>query len=298
MKETFLKKEIFKKVRHIQIYTTKVVNEALSGAYKSVFKGSGAEFEEVREYVPGDDVRNIDWNVTARMGSPFVKLYVEERELTVILLVDMSRSNMFGTRVQMKNEIAAQLSAALAFSAIKNNDKVGLIIFTDKIEKYVPPKKGKKHVLRVIREILFFKPSGRKTNLTSAIDFANSVLIKKSVLFVISDFYDTGFKKPMMIASKKHDVIAVHVKDSLEYSIPRAGIVQFEDAETGEVALVNTSNLKFKEKYEEITTAGRDELYRLIRSMNIDVISIETDKSVFEPLEKFFRMRTRRSALR
>ena len=298
MKETFLKKEIFKKVRHTQIYTTKVVNEALSGAYKSVFKGSGAEFEEVREYVPGDDVRNIDWNVTARMGSPFVKLYVEERELTVILLVDMSRSNMFGTRVQMKNEIAAQLSAALAFSAIKNNDKVGLIIFTDKIEKYVPPKKGKKHVLRVIREILFFKPSGRKTNLTSAIDFANSVLIKKSVLFVISDFYDTGFKKPMMIASKKHDVIAVHVNDSLEYSIPRAGIVQFEDAETGEVALVNTSNLKFKEKYEEITTAGRDELYRLIRSMNIDVISIETDKSVFEPLEKFFRMRTRRSALR
>ena len=250
MKETLLKKEIFKKGRHIQIYTTKLVNEALSGAYKSVFKGSGAEFEEVREYVPGDDVRNIDWNVTARMGSPFVKLYVEERELTVILLVDMSRSNMFGTRVQMKNEIAAQLSAALAFSAIKNNDKVGLIIFTDKIEKYVPPKKGKKHVLRVIREILFFKPSGRKTNLTSAIDFANSVLIKKSVLFVISDFYDTGFKKPMMIASKKHDVIAVHVKDSLEYSIPRAGIVQFEDAETGEVALVNTSDLRFKKKYE------------------------------------------------
>ncbi|MCK9554766.1 DUF58 domain-containing protein [bacterium] len=298
MKKTQLKKEIFKKVRQIQIYTTKMVDEVLSGAYKSVFKGKGIEFEEVREYVPGDDVRGIDWNVTARMGSPFIKLYVEERELTVMLLVDMSRSNKFGTRVQMKNELAAQLAAALAFSAIKNNDKVGLLIFTDKIEKYIPPKKGKKHVLRVIREILFFKPSGRKTDLALAINFANKVLIKRSVMFVISDFYDAGYLKPMMISSKKHDVIAVHVRDYLEKSIPGAGIVQFEDAETGEIVLVDTNDQGFRRRYEEATTSEDRDLYRKIRSMNIDIIPVETGKSVLDPVEKFFRGRARRSMVR
>ncbi|MDD5644243.1 MAG: DUF58 domain-containing protein [bacterium] len=298
MRKALLKKDIFKKVRQIQIYTTKMVDEVLSGAYKSVFKGKGIEFEEVREYVPGDDVRGIDWNVTARMDSPYIKLYVEERELTVMLIVDMSRSNKFGSRVQMKNELAAQLASALAFSAIKNNDKVGLLIFTDRVEKYIPPKKGKKHVLRVIREILFFKPSGKKTDLSAAINFANKVLIKKSVVFVMSDFYDEGYLKPMMISSKKHDVIAVHVRDYLEKSIPAAGIVQFEDAETGEIVLVDTNDPSFRKRYEELTASNDRNLYRKIHSMNIDVISVETGKSVLDPIEKFFRSRAKRSMAR
>ena len=227
-------KELLKQVRQIEIRTKGLVNQVFSGEYHSVFKGRGMEFSEVREYNFGDDIRNIDWNVTARFGHPYIKIFEEERELTVILLVDLSGSLAFGTIDKTKQQIAAELSAILAFSALKNNDKVGLFLFSDKIEKFIPPRKGRKHVLRMIRELLSFKPEGKMTNIKAALEYMNHAVKKKSIVFLISDFMDEGYEKILRIVGKKHDLIGIVINDQREKSIPKMGLVKFTDSETGE----------------------------------------------------------------
>jgi uncharacterized protein (DUF58 family) len=289
-----LPKEILKKIRRIEIVTNNIINTVFAGEYQSVFKGSGMEFEKVREYQPGDDIRTIDWNVTARTGSAHVKRYVEERELTVMLLVDASSSGKFGTFQQMKSEIAAEICALLAFSAIKNNDKVGLIVFTDRVEKYVPPKKGKRHVLRVIREILYFEPEKTHTDIKCALEYLNRVLTRKSVVFLVSDFVSPDFAAALRIANKKHDMIAVTIVDPREVEMPDLGLVELEDAETGEMVLVDTGDPEFRRRFAGNSAAAAAERDKLFRSINVDSISIRTDQSYIDPLMKFFRMRERR----
>ena len=236
-----LTRELLKQVRQIEIKTRGLVNEVFSGEYHSVFKGRGMEFSEVREYEPGDDIRSIDWNVTARFGHPYVKIFEEERELTVMLLIDMSGSLIFGSVEKTKQQIAAELSAILAFSAMKNNDKVGLILFTDSIEKFVPPRKGKSHILRIIREVLSFEPRGNKTDLKGALEYFNHIIKKKSIVFLLSDFFDSGYEKILKIVGKKHDLIGMVINDPRENDLPEAGLIKFRDAETGEIRYLNTS---------------------------------------------------------
>ena len=233
-------KELAKKIRYIQIYTSKAVNDVLAGEYHSVFKGRGMEFDEVREYTPGDEIRTIDWNVTARMGHPFVKRYVEERELTVLFLVDLSASGTFGSVEKLKNEVAAELCALLAFSAIKNNDKVGLIVFTDTIELFIPPEKGVSHVLRLIREVLSFQPKRKRTDIALALDFLGRVTHKRAVVFLVSDFLAERFEKPLGMVAKRHDLVAIPLADPRELGLPNVGLVELEDAETGESVVVDT----------------------------------------------------------
>lgn len=287
-------KEILDKVRRIQIYTSHMVNNVFAGEYQSVFKGRGMEFDEVREYTPGDEIRTIDWNVTARMGHPYVKQFVEERELTVMLLVDMSASGSFGTVNRTKSELAAELGAVLAFSAIRNNDKVGLILFTDKIEKFIPPRKGNRHVLRVIRELLYYKPEGKKTDIVCALDYLNEVTIRRTVTFLISDFQASGYSKELQIANKRHDVIAVKVEDPREREFVSLGIVELEDTETGEKVLVDTRDSKTKKEYSESVEKQNEETLQIFRQANVDSIQINTSKPYVEELMKFFRMRARR----
>jgi len=236
-----LTKELLKQVRQIEIRTKGLVNQVFSGEYHSVFKGRGMEFSEVREYQFGDDIRNIDWNVTARFGHPYIKVFEEERELTVILMVDLSGSLMFGSVSKTKQRIAAELSAILAFSALKNNDKVGLILFTDKIEKFVPPRKGRKHVLRIIREVLSFEPEGKATNLRGALEYMNNTIKKRSIAFLISDFMDEGYEKILRIVGRKHDLVGIVLNDRREKEIPNIGLVKLSDAETGEERWIDTS---------------------------------------------------------
>ena len=233
-------KEILKRVRRIEITTRGMVNDVFSGEYHSVFKGRGVEFSEVRQYQIGDDIRTIDWNVTARYGEPFVKVFEEERELTVILMVDASSSGEFGTVELMKGEIAVEICALLAFSAIKNNDNVGLLIFTDKVEKFVPPRKGKSHVLRVLRELLYFRPEDRRTDIRTALDYLNRVVRRRSVVFLVSDFLSPNYEKALRIANRKHDVVAIQVVDPRETELPEVGYIELEDAETGEITLLDT----------------------------------------------------------
>ena len=228
-----LSPELIKKIRQIQIYTSRMVNTTFAGQYESVFKGRGMQFEEVREYTPGDDIRTIDWNVTARAGKPYIKRFVEERELTVMLVVDLSASGQFGTRGKLKNELAAEFCAVLAFAAIRNNDKVGLIIFTDQIELFIPPKKGAGHVLRLIRELLMFKIPNKKTNIPLALEYLGKVIRKKATVFLVSDFIAEDFKKTLGLVNKRHDVIAASVHDPAEMDLPKAGLIEFKDAETG-----------------------------------------------------------------
>jgi uncharacterized protein (DUF58 family) len=235
-------REILKKIRRIQITTSRMVADVFAGQYQSVFKGKGMEFYEVREYLPGDEIRSIDWNVTARMGNPYVKKFVEERELTVMLLLDMSLSCYFGSVRQLKSQLAAELCSVLAFSAIQNNDKIGLIAFTDRIEKFIPPRKGLTHVLRVIREALYFKPQGRGTDIPKAIEYLNRVTTRKTVTFIISDFYSREFKKALSIANKRHDIIAITITDPREINLPNIGIIKLEDAETQNSYLIDTSD--------------------------------------------------------
>ncbi len=235
-------KEILKQVRQIEIRTKGLVNQVFSGEYHSVFKGRGMEFSEVREYQFGDDIRNIDWNVTARFGHPFIKVFEEERELTVILMVDLSGSLNFGSADKTKQEVAAELSAILAFSALKNNDKVGLILFTDKIEKFVPPRKGNKHVLRIIRDVLSFEPEGKSTNLKGALEYMNNAIKKRSIVFLLSDFMDSDFEKILRVVGKRHDLIGIVLNDKREEEIPKVGVIRFTDAETGQERWVDTSN--------------------------------------------------------
>ncbi|APF18030.1 DUF58 domain-containing protein [Caldithrix abyssi] len=287
-------RELLKKVKQIEISTRNIVNEVFSGEYHSVFKGRGMEFAEVREYQPGDDIRLIDWNVTARMGHPFIKLFQEERELTVMLLVDVSSSGSFGTEKQLKREVAAELSAVLAFSAIKNNDKVGLIIFSDRIEKFIPPRKGKTHVLRVIREILFYKPRDAATNINEALEFLSRVIKRKSTVFLISDFLAEDFKKSLQIANKKHDIIAVSIVDPREVALPNAGMIELEDAETGETIVIDTTSGQLRDEFHINAMKQREELKSLFQSIGVDHINIFTDQSYVQPINKFFRMRAKR----
>lgn len=271
-----------------------MVNNVFAGEYESVFKGRGMEFDEVREYQPGDEVRSIDWNVTARMGHPYVKRFVEERELTVMLLVDMSASGDFGTANRTKNELAAELGAVLAFSAIKNKDKVGLILFTDKVEKFIPPRKGVRHVLRVIRELLYFKPEGISTDIKCGLEFLNKVTIRKTVTFLISDFLTKNYEKELQIANKRHDLIAVVVGDPREKEFPSIGIVELEDSETGEKILVDTRDRYLRKEYSLFTSKRREEILSNFRYAGIDCIQVNTKEPYIEPLMRFFRTREKR----
>ncbi|MBD3344290.1 MAG: DUF58 domain-containing protein [Chitinivibrionales bacterium] len=289
-------KEVLKKVRQIEIKTQSIVNSILSGEYHSVFRGQGMEFSEVRTYMEGDDIRNIDWNVTARMGDPFVKKHIEERELTVMLLVDASASGNFGTQEKFKDEIAVELCALLAFSAINNNDRVGLIIFTSDIEKYIPPKKGKKHVLRVIRELLYFKPKGKRTDISEAVKFLSNVQTKRSVVFIVSDFLSSGFEAPLRVAARRHDVIALKLSDPRELVLSDSGLMELEDPETGETMLVDTTDRAFRTAYQKEINKKKEALASFFLSTGIDEIPITTDTDYVEPLVKFFRKREKMMA--
>ena len=287
-------KEILKKVKRIEIQTRGLVNDVLSGEYHSVFKGRGMEFSEVREYQYGDDFRSIDWNVSARMGHPYVKIFEEERELTVMLLMDVSSSSDFGTVEQLKGEIAVEICALLAFSAIKNNDKVGLIIFTDTIEKYVPPKKGKQHVLRVLRELLYFKPKARETNIAEALSYLNRVVTKRCTGFLVSDFLSEGYEKALRIANRRHDIVAISVTDPRERDLPDVGFIELEDAETGELITLDTGDPRIRNTFALKTSREQEAREQLFRSMNVDFINITTDQSYVHPLVRFFKMREKR----
>ena len=289
-----LTKELLKQVRQIEIRTKGLVNHLFSGEYHSVFKGRGMEFSEVREYQFGDDIRNIDWNVTARFGHPFIKIFEEERELTVMLLVDLSGSLIFGTVEKTKQQVAAELSAILAFSAMKNNDKVGLLLFTDKIEKFVPPRKGRKHVLRIIREVLSFEPVGKTTNIKGALEYMNNAIKKKSIVFLLSDFMDSGYEKILRIVGKKHDLIGVVLNDQREKEIPKMGLIKFTDAETGRERWIDTSSKSFQKNLASIRWNNMQKLKSLFTSSRIDNIEINTGENYVAPLVRFFRLRESR----
>ena len=289
-------KEILKKIRRIEISTNRLVNNIFAGEYESVFKGRGMEFDEVREYQPGDEIRTIDWNVTARMGQPYIKKYVEERELVMMLLVDTSASTDFGTHQQTKAEIAGEIAALLAFSAIKNNDKVGLICFTNEVELFVPPRKGKKHVLRVVREILYFEPHQRLTNINAALEYVDRVLRRKSVVFLISDFKDQGYEKRLQVTSKRHDLIAINLRDAREEALPDVGLIELEDAETGRVIILDTGNPKTRATYRRLNQSVVEARKKHFRSNKIDSIEIHTGGSYVEPLMRFFQQRGARES--
>jgi uncharacterized protein (DUF58 family) len=289
-----LPKETLQKVRRIQITTNRLVNESLAGEYHSVFKGRGMEFDEVREYQHGDDVRTIDWNVTSRAGHPFVKRYVEERELTVMLLVDASASGMFGSADKTKSEIAAEISAVIAFSAIKNNDRVGAILFTDSVEKFIPPRRGSTHVLRVIREVLFHKPEHRGTRIQAALKHLNLVVHKRSVVFLITDLLDQGFEQSLKAANRRHDLVVIQIVDSREKELPDVGILQIRDAETGEIASIDTSLPWVRTVFRENWKKNQSRLARLFEFQRIDHVTIDTGKPYDLPLVRFFEKRARR----
>ena len=287
-------KELAKKIRFIQIYTSKAVNDVLAGEYHSVFKGRGMEFDEVREYTPGDEIRTIDWNVTARTGQPYVKRYVEERELTVTFVVDLSASGTFGSTEKLKNEVAAELCALLAFSAIKNNDKVGLIVFTDVIELYIPPKKGLSHVLRLIRDLLNFKPRQTRTDIGQALDYLGRVSHRRAVVFLVSDFQAADYEQRLRVVSRRHDLIAVSISDPRETQLPNVGLVELEDAETGEHVLVDTGSEAVRREYEKLGRERAGRLAELLRAGGIDHINVVTGRDYVRDLVSFFRMRERR----
>jgi uncharacterized protein (DUF58 family) len=288
---TLIQKEVLRRVRELEIRTRRVVKDILAGQYSSVFKGRGIEFEEVREYEPGDDVRTIDWNVTARFGHPYVKRFVEERELTVVLALDGSASGRFGTGGAWKSERAAEAAALLAAAAIRNNDKVGLLVFTDRVEKYLAPKKGRTHVLRVIREALFFKPEGRRTKIGAALKHVSNVQRRRAVVFLVSDFLDSGYDDLLTVTSRRHDVVAVSITDPRETELPRAGLVEIEDAETGERRTVDTSSGRLRRAYSEAQERRLHERTKLLRRAGVDEIRLRADQPALTALLEFFRMR-------
>ncbi len=287
-------KEILDKVRLIEIRTRNMMNNLFAGEYHSVFKGRGMEFAEAREYQLGDDVRHIDWNVTARVGSPFIKVFDEEREMTVMLLVDVSASGAFGSQQQMKGEVGVEVSALLAFSAIQNNDRVGLLIFTDEVEVFVPPKKGRKHVLRVIRELLYFQPQGRRTSIAGALEYLGRVLHRRSVVFVVSDFQDVGYETALRHLSRRHDLIAVSLSDPREWRLPDVGFINLQDAETGEQVLVDSGHQGVREFYAAEQEAAVERRDVLFRKTGVDEIAIDATKPYVDPLIHFFRARMKR----
>jgi len=289
-------KEVLKKIRKIQITTSRMVTDLFAGQYHSVFKGKGMEFDEVREYMPGDDIQSIDWNVTARTGLPHIKKFVEERELTVMILLDASMSCKFGSSQQLKSQIAAELSSVLAFSATQNNDKVGLIVFTDRLEKFVPPHKGLKHVLRVIREALYFKPEGKGTDISLALEYLNRVIKRKAITFLISDFFDDDFKKRLSVTNKRHDVIAVTITDPREVDMPDVGLIKLNDAESSRERTIDTSNKNFRTNYTHSALERLQKRKELLRGAGIDNIDIYTNSSYTKELIRFFKMRRKRLA--
>lgn len=294
--------EILRKVRQIEIRTRRLVEETLSGHYQSVFKGAGLNFDEVREYVPGDEIRSIDWNVTARTGKPFVKKYKEERELTILLLVDLSGSGEFGSVSKSKREMAAELASVIAFSAIRNNDKVGLILFTDKIELFIPPKKGRTHILRLIRDLLFFKTTSRGTDLNSALDFTNEVIKRQAVVFLVSDFQLpgrvdaalAGFRSKLKLTGRHHDLIAISISDPREKNLPDIGLINLEDLETGEQIEVDTGSIDVRRRYEEASARAYDAVRRAILASGVDYLELVTDKAYLPALLGFFKKREKR----
>lgn len=288
--------EILKKIRRIELRTRRLVDASFAGAYQSVFKGRGMNFEEVREYTPGDEIRTIDWNVTARMNVPYVKKFTEEREMTVMLLVDVSASGSYGSVENSKRELAAEVASILAFSAIQNNDKVGLILFSDEIELFIAPKKGRLHTLRLIREMLYFEPKRRGTNLAEALDYLNKVVSRRAVVFVISDFLSPDFTKPLTVAAKRHDLVAMPVIDPGEEELPSVGILTLEDAETGEQIDINTSNRAVANAFAAIEEKRHADLVRLFRQRRIDSIPLRTDRDYLLSLRSFFETRERRQA--
>src|ERR1700704_3341813 len=288
--------EILKKIRALEIKTKGLVQSVFAGDYHSVFKGRGMNFEDVREYQPGDEIRAIDWNVTARLGTAFVKKFTEERELTVVLVVDVSASGNFGSVSQSKRELAAEVACVLAFSAIRNNDKVGLLLFSDRVELFIPPKKGRSHTLRIIREILFFEPEGRGTNPTLALDSLNKIVTRRAVVFFISDFQTPDFSKSLGVSGRRHDFIAVQVQDEREKVLPNIGIITLEDAETGEQIEINTADRSTRTHFSDFADEHKAELSRTLRRNNIDAIVLRTGEDYLPALRSFFKQRERRLA--
>ena len=290
--------EILRQVKLLELRTRGLVNSLFTGEYRSVFKGQGMEFAEVREYQPGDEVRSIDWNVTARMGKPFVKHYIEERELTVMLAVDLSGSERFGTRARFKSELASELAAVLAMSAIRNNDRVGAVLFTDRIEHVVPPRKGRRHALRLMRDLLVFEPVGKGTDLAAALEYAGKMLKHKAVIFVVSDFQADNLEQPLKLLAQRHDVVAVTVDDPSEQDLPDIGQARFVDPETGATIDVDTSDVRVRARFAEAVAEELNSRRRLLRRLAIDEVPVRTDGGVVDPLIRFFRARETRSRRR
>ena len=291
---TSIPAEMLQKVRRLEIQMKHLVNDVFSGEYHSVFKGRGMEFAEVREYAPGDDIRSIDWNVTARFGTPYVKKFTEERELTVLLAVDLSGSGAFGSGAQFKRDLATEVCSILAFSAVRNNDKVGCVLFTDQVELFVPPRKGRHHVLRVIRELLYFQPAGKGTSVGAALEFVARVLKRKSVVFVVSDFLDPGFETALSVLSRRHDVIPVTVTDKREEELPDVDLVELEDAETGRFVVVDTGSRSVRERFRARAKRVRDWRSRMFRKHSIESIDLRTDTPYVVPLMTYFKRRAAR----
>jgi uncharacterized protein (DUF58 family) len=289
-----LPREVLRQIRRLQLKARRAVEDILGGEYHSVFKGSGIAFDEVREYQPGDDIRSIDWNVTARTGHPFIKRFIEERELTVLLVVDNSGSQQFGTRLQQKREVAGELAAVLAFSAISNNDRVGLMQITTEVEEFVPPSKGVRHALRLIRDVLFYQPRHQGTCLRVALDAINRVLRRRSIVFFLSDFSDQGYEQAFKRVGRRHDLIAVRITDPIEEELPAVGLLQVEDAETGTPLLLDTDSVAVRQAYRDQAQARRDAIRQLTRSAACDLIEVSTDGSHLDALIRFFRTRERR----
>jgi uncharacterized protein (DUF58 family) len=283
--------ELLKKVRKIEIKTKGLSNHIFAGEYHTAFKGRGMAFSEVREYQPGDDIRSIDWNVTARFNNPYIKVFEEEREMTVMLLVDVSASKDFGTQEQMKQELVTELAAVLAFSAIQNNDKIGLIFFSDKVEKFIPPKKGKSHILRIIRELITFEPDRKGTDIGEALRFFNNVIKKRSVCFLISDFLSQDFEAPLRIANKKHDLVAVRIHDKREEELPNVGMVQMKAVETEETYWIDTGKKAIRSQFKSNYLKHQAQLMQLFRNCGVDTIDLRTDQDYVKPLIRFFKRR-------
>jgi uncharacterized protein (DUF58 family) len=286
--------EVLRQVRLIELRTRRLVNSLFAGEYRSIFKGHGMEFAEVREYMPGDEVRSIDWNVTARMGKPFVKRYVEERELTVMLVVDLSGSSQYGTVARFKSEMATELAAVLTMSAVRNNDRVGVLLFTDRVEHVVPPGKGRRHALRIIRDVLVHAPKGKGTDIGGALEYLNRLLPHRAIVFLISDLIDPGVERPLKYLAQRHDVVVAPLEDPSEWVLPDIGVARFVDPETGQVVSVDTSDRRVREGFERASEAERAARRQLLRRLAIDEVPVNTRDGYLEALLRFFRARGRR----